>query len=123
MIDNIEFGWAKGVDDERCAKKITVASRMLCGREVGFVPVAGQPEFAPSDLHEECRRLLFGQARQLPLKPGEVRYSVCPACHGEAPVSEGRIGGHGEWRVGSEGEPYQSEIPCVGVNLPVRRRR
>lgn len=107
MIRGFEFGWAKGVQDEQCAKKVDVASRMLCGREVGFVPVAGQPEFAPSNLHEECRRLLFGPSGHLTRRSAEVVYGTCPACGEQAPLFDGLIQAHGD--------------ACVGINMQPKR--
>jgi hypothetical protein len=122
LIRDFEYGYAKGEDTMWCIRRSGVQARMLCGRDVGFVPVV-QPEH-PRLVHRECLEVMYGSVQDRSGRPGfQVTYVTCPACEGEAPVFEGRIQSHGIWRVGAEGEPYQSEIPCMGVNLRVRRRR
>lgn len=105
------YGYAVGHPDEQCAIDPGSPTRTLCGRAVGFLP-AHDEDYTPRNLHSVCRDRVFGRATQPKADRG-----ICPACHGDAPVSKGRIMPHGEVRVGVDGEPYESEVRCVGVNM------
>jgi hypothetical protein len=121
-MNGYEYGYARGEDTVWCIRKDGVKARMLCGREVGFVPVI-QPEH-PKSVHRDCIEAMYGAVQRAVDRPSsQVGYAVCPACAGEAAVFQGRLQAHGEWRVGPDGGRYQSEVPCVGVNLPARRKR
>jgi hypothetical protein len=107
------YGWAKGVDDERCAVNPDHPDRMLCGRLVGFVPVVSSP-FTPSDLHDVCRDAIFRDGPQTEQVPAEPIDGVCPVCGGTVPLERGRIDRHGVV-VMSGGVPAESGRPCEGV--------
>jgi hypothetical protein len=124
LILGFEYGYSAGEEAMWCIRR-EGHSRMLCGRHVGFVPVA-QPAH-PQLVHDVCLAVMYGRdAPGMPKPRSPLPASVvCPACEGEVPVAGGRVGAHGIWRVGAEGEMYESEIPCMGVNLkvPERKRR
>jgi hypothetical protein len=118
MITGFEYGYAQGQQTMWCIHKDGTSERMLCGRWVGFIPVV-QPE-RPLHVHRDCLEAMYGTHKRV---RSAVGYAVCPVCDGDAPVFERRIQAHGAWKIGADGEPYQSEQPCLGVNLKPRGRR
>jgi hypothetical protein len=113
VIDGYEYGFAQGEDTVWCIRREAGGSRMLCGRKVGFVPVV-QPEH-PTHVHRACLEAMYGSVKQ---REATNRYGTCPACGGDAPVVDGRIQPHGAWRV--NGEAYESDEACLGVNMRPR---
>lgn len=108
----IPYGYARGVDGECCIVDAGKPGYMLCGRAVGFAPAV--PPLFPRVVHQLCRDKWFRTERVQVEKP---LVGTCPACHGEVPVRAGRIQQHGEVRIGADGEPYESEARCLGVNM------
>lgn len=113
MLTGYEYGFPTGEGTIWCIRRAD-AHRMLCGRRVGFVPAA-QPE-APRLVHADCLRVMFGQGAPKQRRPQQPS-GRCPVCRGEVPLAAGRMGSHGQWRTSAAGYRFQSDEPCLGVNL------
>lgn len=109
----VAFGWAVHNTGEPCAIDVRHPHWTLCKRRAHPLPatVGGWDADIPTNLHPECR----SRMAELGAVPQEddQRYGMCPECHGDVPVVDGVICGHGEWRMGRRGLRQISE-PCPG---------
>lgn len=113
MIPGFEYGFPTCEGTVYCIRR-EGATRMLCGRRVGFVPVV-QPEH-PRTVHADCLKVMCVRGAEQQ-KPAKRDLGVCPVCRGEVPLSSGRVEAHGEWRRSAIGQRFQIDVPCLGINM------
>ncbi len=116
MRDRLEWGYALGEDRWWCAKRVSIAHRMLCGRRKGWMPPVPYP-FTPPDLCPDCARLLKDGV-DLQVVTDEQAEGTCPVCVGRAPLDEaGLIAAHNQWSW-ADGKLVLTEQPCPGRGEP-----
>ena len=108
----MEWGYAAREDRWWCAKWVTTANYMLCGRHKGWMPPVPYP-FTPPNVCPDCARILKEEPELRPVVDVQAE-GTCPVCVGRAPLDEaGLIGGHRQWSW-SGGTLVLTDTPCSG---------
>jgi hypothetical protein len=93
LEDGFEYGYSEHEETLWCIRR-NGADSTLCGRDVGFFPVA-QPA-NPDPVCRDCRQVLAAKPET----------GTCQACGFDAPMSGGRVRSH-----------TNQGMPCVGANM------